>query len=68
MGRGSLKEEGTLYLSFPEKGGGGGGGGGGGVLIGGFTESVYTYQWPLGASDQFRFLGNCSRIPPLSQH
>ena len=28
-GRGSLKEEGTLYLSFPEKGGGGGGGGGG---------------------------------------
>ena len=63
--RGSLKEEGTLYLSFPEKGGGGGGGG---VLIGGFTESVYTYQWPLGASDQFRFLGNCSRTPPLSQH
>ena len=27
MGRGSLKEEGTIYLSFPEKGGGGGGGG-----------------------------------------
>ena len=35
-GRGSLKEEGTLYLSFPEKGGGGGGGGGG--LLGGLRN------------------------------
>ena len=37
-GRGSLKEEGTLYLSFPEKGGGGGGGGGGGCLLEGLRN------------------------------
>ena len=59
--KGELKRERGFITLFPWKEWDGEGG-----LIRGFTESVYKYQWALGASDQFKFLGNCSPTPPLS--